>query len=67
MLESMGKEFKSVRELENNYEKIQSDAYQRANILKKHGRACKIHLQAFLICVGADRIRDIALAKRSCR
>jgi len=36
MLESMGKEFKSVRELENNYEKIQNDAYQRANILKKH-------------------------------
>lgn len=36
LLESMGREFKSVMELEKNYEKIQNDAFQRANILKEH-------------------------------
>ena len=36
LLESMGKEFKSVMELEKNYKKIQNDAFQRANILKEH-------------------------------
>ncbi len=36
LLESMGTEFKSVQELEKDYEKIQNDAFQRANILKEH-------------------------------
>ncbi len=36
LLESMGKEFMSVMELEKNYEKIQNDAFQRATILKEH-------------------------------
>lgn len=36
LLESMGTEFKSVMELEKDYEKIQNDAFKRANILKEH-------------------------------
>ncbi|MCJ7582941.1 MAG: hypothetical protein MUP98_20690 [Candidatus Aminicenantes bacterium] len=36
LLEAMGNEFKAVMELEKNFEKIQSDAFQRANILKEH-------------------------------
>jgi len=36
LLESMGREFKSVMELEKNYEKIKIDAFNRANILKEH-------------------------------
>ncbi len=36
LLESMGTEFKSVMGLEKDYEKIQNDAFQRANILKEH-------------------------------
>lgn len=36
LLESMGTEFKSVMELEKDYEKIQNDASQRATILKEH-------------------------------
>lgn len=36
LLESMAQEFKSVMELEKDYEKIQNDAFQRASILKEH-------------------------------
>lgn len=36
LLESMGTEFKSVMEMEKDYEKIQNDAFKRANILKEH-------------------------------
>jgi len=36
LMESMGQEFKSVMVLEKDFEKIQNDALQRANILKEH-------------------------------